>query len=111
MDTLTHPRPRVNRKPRPKPSRTARVSPVGESGRRILNLAQGKQAWVYWLDEVPCDFGRGFQLEKFTDGAVYAVHLDVTGDSCTCLGHLRHGHRTVCKHIASVKALIGAGRL
>src|SRR5256885_2004728 len=96
---------------RVKPTRHARLSPVGESGRRILTLTAGRQAWVYWLDEVPCDFGRGFQLEKFEGGDVYSVHLDAAGDSCTCIGHLRHGHRTVCKHVGAVKALVSAGRL
>src|SRR5436190_13997177 len=83
MATLTHPRPRVNRKPRVKPARTARVSPVGESGRRILTLAAGKESWVYWLDAVATDFGEGYALEKFEGGDVYHVHLDATGDSCT----------------------------
>ena len=42
----------------------------------------------------------------------YDVHLDAElGDSCTCKGHLRWGHRTVCKHIASVRELIARGEL
>jgi hypothetical protein len=31
--------------------------------------------------------------------------------SCECLGHLRHGHRIVCKHIACTRALLQAGKL
>jgi predicted nucleic acid-binding Zn finger protein len=43
---------------------------------------------------------------------VYHVHLDdATGDSCDCLGHIRWGHKTVCKHVAGIKACLQAGRI
>src|SRR5947209_820798 len=104
MATVSHPRPRV------KPARTCRLLDVGP-GHRLLSVVQGtgEQAAQthYHLSEVACDFGRGFELRKLvTDGGeTYSVHLDSTGDSCTCLGHLRWGHKTVCKHIGAVKAL------
>ena len=31
--------------------------------------------------------------------------------SCECKGHLQHGHKTVCRHLACVRALIAAGKL
>ncbi|MFL5909284.1 MAG: hypothetical protein ACJ768_01755 [Gaiellaceae bacterium] len=79
----------------------------------VEGSGEGVRDTKYHLREIDVDFGRGFTLEKFsTDGGdVYSVHLDSTGDSCTCLGHLRWGHKTVCKHIGAVRALIAAKRL
>jgi hypothetical protein len=39
-----------------------------------------------------------------------------TGDenhppSCECMGHLHHGHCTVCEHIACARKLIAEGNL
>jgi hypothetical protein len=51
-----------------------------------------------------------FEVRKFScdlrpdeDGRPYAINL-VDG-TCECVGHLRHGHRTVCRHLASLRAL------
>ena len=103
------------RKPKSKPARSCRVSPANEAGRRLLTIFVGTgpalKTFAYMLEEVVCDFGRGFSLDKMDGEAPYSVHLDSTGDSCTCLGHLRHGHKTVCKHIGAVKTLIANGRL
>jgi hypothetical protein len=101
---------RVNRT-----ERTCRLDTF--DGHRVLSIRQltGRRGEEtrYHLSEVPCDFGRGFELSKAScDGPeTYHVHLDATGDACTCLGNLRWGHKTVCKHVAAVKALIAAKRL
>jgi hypothetical protein len=94
---------------RVKPERRCRVSDGQGAGKRILRLFVGAQAFLYWLEEVAADWGRAFRLEKFEEGDVYDVHFDqATGDSCTCLGSLRHGH---CKHRDALAALLKAGRL
>ncbi len=68
----------------------------------------------YYVREIPADFGRGFRWEKFAieGGDTYSVNI---GDkdhpaSCECLGHLHHGHRTVCKHVACTRKLIAEGK-
>jgi hypothetical protein len=81
-----------------------------ESG--VLIISVGKETFAYFVDAIPADYGRAFCLSKFT-GESYDVNL---GDaqhppSCECKGHLRWGHRTVCKHLAGLKALVEAGRL
>jgi hypothetical protein len=65
----------------------------------------------YHLTELAVDYGRGFEVRKFsTDGSdVYHVHFDQeTGDSCTCLGWLRWSR---CKHRDALAALIKLGVL
>lgn len=112
MANLTCPRPRV------KAARKANVtalSPV--SGERILTLAEGEgekeKRTHFYLTEERCDFGRGFRLEKFgaEGGDTYHVNLSAEGNRCECLGHLRHGHRTVCRHVAALTNLTEAGKL
>jgi hypothetical protein len=94
---------------RVKPERCCRVSDGQGGGKRILRLIVGAQAFLYWLEAIPADWGRAFRLEKFEGGDVYDVHFDqATGDSCTCLGSLRHGH---CKHRDALAALIKARKL
>jgi hypothetical protein len=93
---------------RVKPERRCRLS-AGGGGKRILSLFVGAQAFLYWVEPVAADWGRAFRLEKFEGGDVYDVHFDqATGDSCTCLGSLRHGH---CKHRDALAALLKAGKL
>jgi hypothetical protein len=68
----------------------------------------------YYVHEFPVDFGRGFRWEKFCSGGKDVYHVNVGDDthpaSCECKGHLHHGHRTVCKHIAATRALIAEGK-
>jgi hypothetical protein len=109
MSTSTATAPARQRKPRVKPERRCRLSDGLGGARRILTLFIGTEAFLYWLEAIPADWGRAFQLEKFEGGDVYDVHFDqATGDSCTCLGSLRHGH---CKHRDALAALIKAGKL
>ena len=69
----------------------------------------------YYISPIPADYGKAFRFEKFAaeGGEVYAVNLGDEREpaSCECLGHLRFGHKTVCRHIASARALVGAGKL
>lgn len=69
----------------------------------------------YYVSAIPADFGRGYRFEKFAcqGGEVYAVNVGDAGEpaSCECLGHLRHGHKTVCRHVAAAKALVEAGKV
>jgi hypothetical protein len=98
----------------PVKSRSAHLSPRGESGRHILTLSEGKKATVYWLEVLEVDFGFAVRLEKFTDGTSYDVNVclsDPRHSSCECLGFVRWGHRHLCKHISAVVALHNAGRL
>jgi hypothetical protein len=97
------------RRPRVKPDRRCHLSAGEDGARRILTLFVGREAFLYFLAAIACDYGRGFELEKFEGGEVYHVHFDKgLGDSCTCLGFLRHGH---CKHRDALAALQAAGRL
>jgi hypothetical protein len=69
----------------------------------------------YYVAPIPADFGKGFRFSKFTceGGEVYAVNIGDKDEpaSCECLGHLRHGHKTMCRHVAAAQALIEAGKL
>jgi hypothetical protein len=92
-----------------KPVRRCHLSAGEGNSRRILTLFVAKEAFLYFLAAIACDYGRGFALEKFEGGEVYHVHFDKDmGDSCTCLGFLRHRH---CKHRDALAALMAAGRL
>ena len=69
----------------------------------------------YSLREIPVDFGRGFQLDKFEmeqaadDDKTYHVHLDAQlGDSCTCRGYV---YKSKCKHLDAVKTLVALGKV
>jgi hypothetical protein len=95
----------------PEPQRYARYWMPRDAARGILRIVKGAKVDLYWVGEIDCDFGRGFAVEKWAGVEVYHVHLDATGDSCDCLGHIRWGHKTVCKHVAGIKACIQAGRI
>jgi hypothetical protein len=97
------------RKPRPKLARTAQlhIRPEGDAPGAV-ELAVGKASAAYLITEIPADCGRGFAVEKITDGTAYAVNIDADRRSCECKGFLHHGH---CKHGDGLAALIAAGRL
>lgn len=118
MTESTTTAPRVNRKPRPRPARKCRVEDC--LGLKVLVITETLGPKVtetnYHLGELPADFGRAFELRKFVAAGGEVYHVNLGGgpgnaDACECLGHLRHGRRTVCKHVAAVKALLAAGRL
>ena len=94
-----------------KPART--LSWKREVGALFMTI--GSQESGYWLDPLPCDLDgeRAFRLTKFetTKKAGQPDAYDVricrktaTG-SCECMGHLKHGHKTLCKHLAALFAL------
>jgi hypothetical protein len=76
------------------------------------------QRFGYYLQPLPADFGLAFRLTKLAHQVEagmpdhYDVRLDPRGrHSCECLGHLRHGHKTVCRHVAACVALVASGKL
>jgi hypothetical protein len=70
----------------------------------------------YWLAPFACDCGRGFRWSAFAadGGNVYNVFISANPKeqphSCECKGHLQHGHKTVCRHIACTLKLIERDR-
>jgi hypothetical protein len=113
MSTLTAPAAPVKTTRRRK-DRTARVLCVLSPDDLLLEVEEAGKATLYHVEATPADFGRGFRWAKFAgDREVYAVNVG-DGDhpaSCECLGHLKHGHRTTCKHVACTRAIIARGRL
>jgi hypothetical protein len=85
-----------------------------------VTVGEGEKArkYGYYLEAIPADFGVAFRLTKLEHQVEagmpdhYHVHLDPRGrHSCECLGHLRHGHKTVCRHVAACVALVANGKL
>jgi hypothetical protein len=100
MHTIS-PRPR-----RVKPARSARLSPVLPSGKRVLTLYVGVTS-SYYLAPVPGAPG-AYRLEKFAVDGGGSYDVDLAAPSCECKGFLRWGH---CKHVESLTALRARGRL
>jgi hypothetical protein len=69
----------------------------------------------YAVWAIPSDYGRAFRVVKVGDeeASYYAVNVGGEGEpaTCECKGHLQHGDRTVCRHIACLRALIASGKL
>src|SRR5437016_1948553 len=94
------------RRPRVKPIRTATVTSANEGGGRVLTIRVGRKVSDYYLKPIATDQGAAYELSKLQgDGETYHVGLSPEGNTCECLGHLQHGHRTVCKHVAALVAL------
>src|SRR5438105_466201 len=100
MAHATQARPPRQRK---KPARFCKLTTYPDGSRalviRQLLSAKREQVDAYALAEIGADTGRGFHLTK-PDGTVYAVNILTEHESCECPGHLQHGHKTRCKHIA-----------
>jgi hypothetical protein len=98
------------RKPR-KVVRTVRfgLAPF-EGNPGIIDITVNGQTTSYFVRNIPTDFGRGFELEKFgtQGGDKYHALLEEDGRSCDCKGFLAHGH---CKHADGILALVKAGKL
>jgi hypothetical protein len=84
----------------------------------VVGAGDKAQRYGYYVEPLACDFGLAFRFTKLAHqveeghDSYYDVLLDPRGHhECFCLGHLRHGHRTVCKHVAVAAALVEAGRL
>jgi hypothetical protein len=80
----------------------------------LVRIVQGHAVDLYSVERVAADYGTAFRVCKVDDAGAekadpYHVHFDPeTGDTCDCLGYLRHQH---CKHRDGLKALIAAGKL
>ena len=116
MATVSSPRPRVKSK---KPRFVRVLSRLPLCGELLVRIEErGKTTSTfrhYYVSPLPADFGRAFRWEKFgvEGGDVYAVNIgdESTPATCECKGHLAHGHKTVCKHLACTRALIAAGKV
>jgi hypothetical protein len=101
--------------PKGKPIRTVRVLQRTAS-LLLLEIREGERRTRYFLTRIPSEVGPAYRFEKFVThgGEVYDVCLGTDPHeppSCECKGHIRWGHRTVCKHLACVRALGIAGKL
>jgi hypothetical protein len=82
----------------------------------MFQVTEGAKVDRYFFSEVGSDFGRGFKVEKWDDEAravveEYHVNLDGDRSTCECKGHLYHGHKARCRHVAGLLALVAAGKL
>lgn len=99
-----------------KPIRFARVVSRLARGLLLVELVERRPRSSkidrYQVARLSCDYGTAFRVAK-VGGEVYAVNLGGDGEppSCECLGFLAHGTKTVCKHVASLRALLAAGKL
>jgi hypothetical protein len=106
---------------RVKPSRHATLgNPVNGHYPLLITVAKGAKVEKsgYYVEALPCDLGgRAFRVHKLPheveegQDPAYDVQLDGANSSCTCLGHLRWGHKTVCRHVACLQALVSRNRL
>jgi hypothetical protein len=106
---------------RPKPPRRATLgAAVNGVYPLLVTVGTGDKAqrFGYYIEAMPCDFGQAFRFvmlaHQVEEGQPdhYDVRLDSRGrHSCECLGHLRHGHKTACRHVAACVALMASGRL
>lgn len=82
----------------------------------VLTIKQKRIYTSYVVCEFPTDWqGRGFHLAKLDEGSdkteeSYSCFVAKNGQDkrCDCKGFVYAGH---CKHLASLQALIEAGRL
>jgi hypothetical protein len=112
MNTVTHTNATVKTSKRGERSLQVRDA---VNGLRALALTKDGATVSYYLKEIPVDFGRGLQLDKFytegvgEDDRTYHVHLDKElGDSCTCRGFI---YRSRCKHVDALKTLVALGKV
>jgi hypothetical protein len=85
----------------------------------LVRIDQDGTSDHYHVIEVEADFGQGFRMTKHVlhdDGSQtieepYHVLLAGKHSTCECMGHLRWGRKTICKHIAALTALKTAGKL
>src|ERR1700677_4944137 len=98
-----------------KSKRSVRIGAAVDGVRGLVITDAKGERCGYSLREIPVDFGRGFQLDKFEmeqapdDDKTYHVHLDAElGDSCTCKGFV---YRSKCKHVDAMKTLVALGKV
>ena len=113
MSTTTATAPARQRKPRPKPARTIRlaVGPSADSPACVVVITVGRKSQDYYVQPLPADFGRAYQVEKIFTDAPETYHVNLGDDGthqCDCQGFLQWNH---CKHSAGLQALHAAGQL
>jgi hypothetical protein len=114
-DRTSNPRPRV----KAKKERTARVVSRFSNGQILVEIEDRFPRSVklthYYVTPLASDYGVAFRFSKFACEGGEEYHVNVGGEgepaSCDCLGHLKHGHKTTCRHVACARALIAAGKL
>jgi len=114
------------RTPKPRSASYHRVN--ARFGTLEMTVGEGEKAetFGYYVEDLAHDLGDGMRCFKLTkyrtqqtpdEPAEYDVAIDLQADgdrgqtSCECLGWLRWSHRTACKHVSSLLALIRAGRI
>jgi hypothetical protein len=82
--------------------------PKTKKRQRFFNITFNIEGDSYAISRLPAHpevAGAAFRFRKLTgDQAVYDVRFTEHGGQCECLGYLRHGHRTECKHLATIRA-------
>src|SRR5262245_27925329 len=114
-ETTRTPAPRQRRKP----ARSLRLYGQAGDELRVLQIREGDKLSHFYVREIPAACARGFRLERYLSEQVadrpnsYDVLIAPrqSDDLCECPGHLRWGHRTVCRHRAALRALMAEGRL
>jgi hypothetical protein len=111
----------TTRRPRVKASRSAQLgAPVTGHYPLLITVTKGARVERSGYYVQPLDSpmgGRAFRVHKLPHQVEegrpdhYDVHLAGAHSTCECLGHLRHGHRTVCKHVACLQALVSRNRI
>ena len=103
---------------RTRQAKTRKIGVVERHGNHsLLEIVESNsttaKAEYYLCEEFTPGWGTtAYRLEKF-DGTQYDVLIDDQSGhhACDCPGHVQHGHRTRCKHVAGIVALRAAGKL
>jgi hypothetical protein len=101
----------------PKKTRTATVLSKFDNGTTLVEITErgprSVSVSLYCVAPLASDYGKAFQWTGIAKkaGSNYAACLDGKASSCDCLGHLQHGRKTVCRHLACTRALLEAGKL
>jgi hypothetical protein len=103
---------------KPRQAKTRKIGVVERHGKHSLleiveSTSKTAKAEYYLCEEFTPGWGdAAYRLEKF-DGTQYDVLIDDQSGhhACDCPGHVQHGHRTRCKHLAGILALRAAGKL
>lgn len=98
----------------PEPQRYARYWKPRDATGGILRIARGAEVDLYWVREIRADFGRGFAVEKWATGDVYHVCLGGgpgNTDACDCPHGTYRPNAQPCRHVASIRACLKAGRI
>lgn len=73
-----------------------------------LHIVDGDRETGYFVDQL----AEGVWLfTKIIGREERKVVLAPTGNTCTCPGFRRWGHKTVCRHVAAILALRERGRI